>query len=92
MTPARWFHYSSDMEPKSVTIKRIPPQVHRRLVERAVRNHRSLNSEIIATLVAAVEPEFSVDEFLARNERFVRRLNFKATPEEIAAFRVAGRR
>ena len=36
----------------TITLKNIPNDLHQRLKERATRHHRSLNSEIIASLEA----------------------------------------
>jgi antitoxin FitA len=41
----------------NVNVKNIPKDLHRRLKERAARNHRSLNSEVIACLQEAVMPK-----------------------------------
>jgi antitoxin FitA len=40
----------------NVNVKNLPKDLHRRLKERAVCNHRSLNSEVIACLQEAVMP------------------------------------
>jgi plasmid stability protein len=51
----------------SLTLKDIPAQVHRKLKARAARHGRSLNSEALAVLRAALMPEpFDVDALLAR--------------------------
>jgi len=51
----------------SLTLKDIPPEVHRRLKERAHRNGRSLLSEAMTCLQQAVLSErIDVDEFVAR--------------------------
>ena len=51
----------------SLTLKDIPPDVHRRLKERAQRNGRSLLSEAMTCLQQAVLSErIDVDEFIAR--------------------------
>ena len=40
----------------NVNVKNLPKDLHRRLKERAKRNHRSLNSEVIACLQETVMP------------------------------------
>jgi plasmid stability protein len=51
----------------SLTLKDIPPELHRRLKERAHRNGRSLLSEAMTCLQQAVMSErIDVDEFIAR--------------------------
>lgn len=49
MVPLR-FHMAN------LSVKNVPKEVHRRLRERAKRNRRSLNSELIACLQEAVMP------------------------------------
>jgi len=50
----------------NVTIKDVPIHLHQRLKENAKLNRRSLNSELIMLLEAAVEPrKANVDEILA---------------------------
>ncbi|MEL6614587.1 MAG: Arc family DNA-binding protein [Bacteroidota bacterium] len=39
----------------TLTLKNVPDDLHRRLKERAARNHRSLNREVIHALERAVE-------------------------------------
>lgn len=41
----------------TITLKGIPDDIHQRLKERAARNHRSLNREIMASLEAALRSE-----------------------------------
>ncbi len=41
----------------TITLKNIPDELHQRLKERASRHHRSLNSEIIASLEAILRSE-----------------------------------
>lgn len=49
----------------NITIKDIPPELHQRLKERAARNRRSLNSEVIRCLEDAVGPrKVSVEQEL----------------------------
>jgi plasmid stability protein len=49
----------------NITIKNIPNGVHRALKERARQNKRSLNSEILSCLEAAVKPaKLDTDAFL----------------------------
>ena len=41
----------------TITLKNIPDELHQRLKERASRHHRSLNSEILASLEAILRSE-----------------------------------
>jgi len=53
-------------------VKNLPKEVHRRLKERAKRNHRSLNSELIACLQEAVMPRRIDPEEAAERIRALR--------------------
>jgi plasmid stability protein len=78
----------------NLTIKNLPREVHRSLKERAKRNRRSLNSEVIEILARTLPPP-AVDpaEFLARIEAMHRKYpNLRMTPEEIRAARLEGRK
>lgn len=46
-----WNHYGCAMP--TLTLKAIPPKLHRELKKRAKAHHRSLNKEVIATLEEA---------------------------------------
>jgi plasmid stability protein len=79
------------MEPTTITLKNLPPDLHKTLSERAERNHRSLNGEILATLQGSLDVEVDVDLVLAEADRFVEKLSFSTTAAEIARNRNAGR-
>jgi len=70
--------------PVNLSIKNAPDDVVRLLRERAARNHRSLQGELMAIIEAAVQPRpprhLTVDEVLARS----RALNLQQ-PDEAAA-------
>jgi antitoxin FitA len=70
--------------PVNLSIKNAPDDVARRLRERAQRNHRSLQGELMAIIEEAVRPRpvrfLTVDEVLAR----ARKLNLQQ-PDEAAA-------
>jgi plasmid stability protein len=80
------------MEPSTITLKNLPPELHKVLSERAKRNHRSLNGEILATLQASVEFVPDVAEIIAEADRFVDTLRFTTTSVDIGRMRKAGRR
>jgi plasmid stability protein len=70
----------------SINVKNLPKEIHRRLKERAKRNHRSLNSELIACLQEAVMPK-RIDANEAAERMRVLRARFRGPPledEEIA--------
>jgi plasmid stability protein len=77
----------------AITLKGIPPTLHKQLAERALRNRRSLNQEVLATLEAAVAPSRKVDvgAMIEETRRFRESLKIWATPEEIDAFKREGR-
>jgi plasmid stability protein len=58
---------------RTLTIKNVPAVVHRRLVARATQNQRSLNSEVIACLKAAVMAERLEPEVFLARARVLRR-------------------
>ena len=76
-----------------ITLKAIPPALHRKLAERALKNRRSLNQEVLATLEAAVAPARKVDvkAMIEETRRFRESLKIWTTPEEIDAFKREGR-
>jgi plasmid stability protein len=78
----------------AITLKSLPPVLHRALKARAGRNKRSLNQEVIAVLEEAVAPSRRVDveALLAATSRFRDSLGFRAKPSEIEAFKRAGRK
>lgn len=59
----------------NINVKNLPRDIHRRLKERAKRNHRSLNSELIACLQEAVmprriDPDEAAERIRALRSRF----------------------
>jgi plasmid stability protein len=56
----------------AITVKGLPDELHRRLKERADEHGRSLNSEIIACLKAALEPQVVDPEALLVRARALR--------------------
>lgn len=77
----------------SITIKGIPDELHRQLKERAARNRRSLNAEVIAGLETLFETE-RIDPLRELEE--IRQLREKVggylTQELIEAYIEEGRR
>jgi antitoxin FitA len=69
--------------PVNLSIKNAPDDVVQRLRERAHRNHRSLQGELMAIIEEAVQPKpqrLTIDEYRAR----VRSLGLRS-PDEAAA-------
>ncbi len=64
----------------SLSIKNMPDDLAQRLKERAARNHRSLQGELMAIIDDAVRPVRSIGELA----RYVDRLGIK-TPREFGA-------
>jgi plasmid stability protein len=77
----------------AITLKAIPPALHQQLKARALRNRRSLNQEVLATLEAAVTPsrDEDVEARLAEAKQFRDSLKIWATPKKIDAFKREGR-
>jgi len=76
----------------TLTLKDIPPEVHRRLKARATRNRRSLNREAIeclraATSASVIDPE----AFLARARNLREHVSGRLTQREIDAWKRRGR-
>ena len=76
----------------TLTLKNVPDDLHRRLKERAARNHRSLNREVIHALEEAIAPEAGD---LSRRIRVLhdrlKREGIEATPESVRAAIEEGR-
>lgn len=76
----------------NLTLKNIPREVHRRLRMRAVSHHRSLNSEALACLEAAVRPERLDPAAILEEARRVRaRISGRLTDADLNAFKREGR-
>jgi plasmid stability protein len=76
----------------SMTIRNVPPPLHKALRERAAGNRRSLPSEIVATLEQAIwTGPAPVDEILDKANRFRAATRIKTTDEEIRRFKREGR-
>lgn len=71
--------------PVNLSIKNAPDDVVQRLRERAARNHRSLQGELMAIIEAAVDhqPRRTVDEVMAE----VRKLGLPRVNESTAIIR-----
>ncbi|HUM02276.1 MAG TPA: Arc family DNA-binding protein [Thermoanaerobaculia bacterium] len=76
----------------SLTLKNIPPDLHRKLKRRAAEHGRSLNSEAIAALrVATAGERVDVEAFLARVRKLRAGVKGVVTDEEIREMKNAGR-
>ena len=76
----------------TLTLKDIPPELHRRLKARALRNRRSLNREAIeclraATGAAPIDPE----ALLARARSLREQVSGQLTQRDLARWKRAGR-
>ncbi len=77
----------------TITLKNIPPDLHRELKKRAAENHRSLNGEVLATLRSVANQTRRVDPAaLIREARAVRK-KFKrqVSPAQIKVWIRRGR-
>jgi len=83
----------------TLTIRNLPEDLHVQLKERALRNRRSLNQEVIAELVERAEsrdnPEartLRAEEMIARVAQLRKGMRGFMTAEEIDLARQEGRR
>lgn len=78
----------------NITLKNIPPDLHRALKRRAKAHHRSLNKEVIATLQSAASESEVVDvrRLIAEAREMRRKFKGETNLREIQAMKVAGRR
>ncbi|MFZ5630297.1 MAG: FitA-like ribbon-helix-helix domain-containing protein [Spirochaetota bacterium] len=78
--------------PATLSLKEVPNETHRTLKERAERNHRSLNSEILAILEAAVKSQkIDTDEHLRKARALRERFTGIITDAELQAAKRTGR-
>jgi antitoxin FitA len=76
----------------SITLRDLPTRLHQKLKASAKKHRRSLNSELIALLEHAVEPQpVNVNDFLETARRFRSMLTFEASDEEISEAKRKGR-
>jgi plasmid stability protein len=76
----------------SLTLKNIPPDLHRKLKRQAAEHGRSLNSEAIAALrVATAGRPVDVEAFLAQARKLRARVRGVLTDEELREMKNAGR-
>ena len=77
----------------TITIKNLPPDVHRSLKSRAAANSRSLNREIITTLEGAIHASRVDAAGISRQARMVREVaGVYLTQRDLDAFKRAGRK
>ncbi|MGH7338546.1 MAG: FitA-like ribbon-helix-helix domain-containing protein [Myxococcota bacterium] len=76
----------------TLTVKNVPPELHRRLKLRAERNRRSLNSEILECLRDAAHPRRVDPEALLAAARELRaKVRGRLTEARLRASKGAGR-
>jgi len=76
----------------TITLKGISPRLHRALKQRALRNRRSLNGEVLAQLEDnEAAQSLNPQQIRERADRFRDSLGFMTTPEEIDAAKRKGR-
>ena len=72
----------------TITLKNIPEQLHKKIKQRAVQHHRSLNSEIISCLERSlVSSPVDTDTLLARARYFRNRLSVRLTNKDITVLK-----
>ncbi|MGE0816167.1 MAG: Arc family DNA-binding protein [Vicinamibacterales bacterium] len=74
----------------TLSVKNVPEKLAERLRQRAARNHRSLQGELMAILEDAGRPPISIDELAAR----VKALGLKTPADSVDIIRASrdGRR
>ena len=74
----------------TLSVKNVPERLAERLRQRAARNHRSLQGELMAILEDAGRPPISIDELAAR----VKALGLKTPADSVDIIRASrdGRR
>lgn len=70
----------------TLTIRNVPDDLYQRLQERARRNRRSLNQEVVMALESSNEDSSGRMARLRHFHETVTRGRFRASPEEIDAF------
>jgi antitoxin FitA len=77
----------------SITLKSLPPSLHRALKLRAARHKRSLNKEVIAVLEETIAPERKIDveAMIEKARKFRASLKFEVNPAEINKLKRQGR-
>lgn len=77
----------------TITLKNVPPEIHKTLKSRAKAHGRSLNKEIIATLEGTVHGARVNTAALVNHARAVREtVEAYLTQADLTAFKNAGRR
>lgn len=80
----------------TITLKNVPPGLHRQLKDRATRNFRSLNSEILASLTDSLaRPERDSEQALADARALRAKLAAQGvwlTEDDLRQAKEAGRR
>ena len=76
----------------TITLKNIPEQLHKKIKQRAVQHHRSLNSEIISCLERALGSSPIDTEALITRARDMRsKLSIRLTNRDITLLKNQGR-
>ena len=77
----------------TLTVKKVPAELHRRLKDRAARHRRSLNSEIIECLRGVSMPERIDPEGLLAKARALRpKVSSRVNERKLRALKDRGRR
>jgi antitoxin FitA len=90
-----YFHYETILEPSmaTLTIKNIPDELYQHLKEQALRNHRSLNSEVIVSLEQAVQYNKPLPGVILKEARRLREktVKYRLTNKKLKAAKEEGR-
>ncbi len=69
--------------PVTLSVKNVPDRLAERLRQRAARNHRSLQGELLAILEEAAQPSITIDELAEK----VKALGLRGPSESTAIIR-----
>ena len=76
----------------TITLKNLPDELHVRLKERAARNRRSLNNEVIACLEEAAEFESgNTEDFLAKARTVRKKVGGYLAEKQLNRYKRLGR-
>ena len=76
----------------TITVKNLPPDLHRQLKKRASLNHRSLNNEIIACLQNSLQSRnINVDDFLSHVQKLRKGISGRLTDRTLSSLKREGR-
>jgi plasmid stability protein len=87
-----WFYAGGGLTMATITLKNLPDDLHHRLKERAAKNRRSLNSEVIACLEEMAGPASRrAEDVLSDVKAFRKKLGGHLTERQLNRYKREGR-